>query len=284
MTRHGQAATARTARDLLSPDLLNSLEGVEQGLRRRRNLGRVGGIGLLALATVQIALAVSSTATSVSWSAVMSQWYVFVASTLVAAALVLFVAARFWIKESRTAFRYTCRIVNFDPVASTPKGALPWLRHDLSELLNDRIGRLSFLNEEPKEPEYQETHVYIGGEYLVREDSEKVRVIEVTPRLRVGGPSAAETLAHTVRYELPERKNGAGPEELGLEPEDTDKILERVYFSVATRLYKQIQTDVERKIALLPTRYLRATAYLYEAEDYVQSNTLDAYDDAQELF
>ena len=35
--------------------------------------------------------------------------------------------------------------------------------------------------------------------------------------------------------------------------------------------------DVLRKIELLPKRYFRAAAYFYEAEDYVRSNTLDAY-------
>jgi tetratricopeptide (TPR) repeat protein len=286
VTEQGQGATARIASDLLSPDLLNGLGGIEQGLRRRRNLGRAGGIGLVGLATIQIGLVVSNMVTSVSWSAVMGQWYVFVASTIVAATLVLFVATRYWIKESRTAFRYTCRIVEFDAVGSAPAGALPSLRHDLSELLNDRIGRLSFLNQEPDGPEQEEAHLHIAGEYLVREEGEGENrlLIELTPRLRVGGPSASETLAHRVSYPLPERKEGQAPDELGLKREDIGKILELVYFSVATCLYKQIQNDVERKIALLPTRYLRATAYLYEAEDYSQSNTLDAYDDAQALF
>lgn len=285
-TRHGQGGTVRTARDLLSPDLLNGLEGIEQGLRRRQSLGRIGVIGLLGLATVQIGLGVSSLTTSVSWSAVMSQWWVFLASTVFAAILVLLVATKYWIKESRTAFRYTCRIVKFDAVAPTPDDALPWLRHDLAELLNDRVGRLSFLDDEPAQPEQQEAHVHIAGEYLIRKEVQNgsdVRVLEVTPRLRVGGPAASATLAHTVRYELPPETKRKGSEEV-VPREHYDKILEQVYFSVATRLYKQIQRDVEQKIALLPTRYLRATAYLYEAEDYAQSNTLDAYDDAQELF
>jgi hypothetical protein len=284
MTRRDGGAAARTAKDLLSPDLLNGLEGIEQGLRRRRSLGRAGGIGLVALATIQLGLGISSLLTNVSWGDVMGQWYVFVAATIVAGTLALFVALRYWIKESRTAFRYTCRIVEFEPVAGAPKDAVPTLRHDLAELLNDRIGRISFLDQEPESPEQAEAHVHVAGAYLVRwEESPRRHLIEITPRVRVGGPTASETLAHTVRYELPENEDEA-PGPLGLTRDDTDKILEHVYFSVATRLYKQIQGDVERKIDLLPTRYLRATAYMYEAEDYAQSNTLDAYDDAQVLF
>jgi hypothetical protein len=286
MTQEGQGSTARRLGDLLSPDLLNGLAGIEQGLRTRRNLGRIGAVGLLALATVQVGLAVSSIATGISWSAVMGQWYIFAAATIVAATLVLFVATRYWLKESRTAFRYTCRIVEFDAVGTAPANALPTLQHDLAELLNDRIGRISFRNREPEGPEQEEAHVHIAGDYLVRESGEGDNrlLIELTPRLRVGGPSAPERLAHTVNYPLPEREHGDAADELGLERDDVRKLLELVYFSVATHLYKQIRSNVERKISLLPTRYLRATAYLYEAEDYAQSNTLDAYDDAQELF
>ena len=65
---------------------------------------------------------------------------------------------------------------------------------------------------------------------------------------------------------------------------DYEKLVERVYFSVATEIYARLRTDVEHKIALLPTKYLRARAYLNEAEDYARSRTLDAYSDACELY
>src|SRR5206468_911058 len=61
-------------------------------------------------------------------------------------------------------------------------------------------------------------------------------------------------------------------------------LLERVYFSVATEIYRQIREDVQRKIDLLPTSYLRGTAYLREADDYARSNTLDAYAEAATLY
>jgi hypothetical protein len=269
-----------TARDLFSPDLLTGLDGIESGLRRRRSLGRIGAIGLLALFALQLSLAILSAAKDVSWQSIVKQWYIAVPSILLAVTLVLFVAARYWLRESRTPFRYTCRIVEFAAVPPTPDKALPWLRHDVMELLNDRIGRLSFRDTEPQEPEEQEAHLHIAGEYLVRKDGAGDRTLEVTPRVRVGGEHASQSLAHAVRYG-PE-KEGTATGTLALE--DYNKVLERVYFSVASHLYKQIRDDVERKVDLLPTRYLRATAYLHEAEDYAQSNTLDAYDDAQALF
>ena len=69
-----------------------------------------------------------------------------------------------------------------------------------------------------------------------------------------------------------------------LAPEAYEKLLERLYFSVASHLYAQIRADVGRKIALLPKRYFRASAYFYEAGDYARSNTLDAYEQARELY
>ena len=66
--------------------------------------------------------------------------------------------------------------------------------------------------------------------------------------------------------------------------EDYDRILERVYFSVASQVYTQLKTDVQRKIDLLPTTYLRANAYFQEAEDYAASNTVDAYLSARDLY
>ena len=69
-----------------------------------------------------------------------------------------------------------------------------------------------------------------------------------------------------------------------LEFSDYERILDRVYFSVTTAVYRQIRHDVDRKIKLLPSRNLRANAYLYEADDYVRSNTLDAYAEAEGLY
>jgi tetratricopeptide (TPR) repeat protein len=109
----------------------------------------------------------------------------------------------------------------------------------------------------------------------------------------VGSP---ETLAHAVKFKLPapgpvtpQNNNGPQPATLEETPPRIDarlyeQILERVYFSIATEIYKQIQEDVKRKIELLPTTYFRAVALFHEAEDYARSTTLDAYDEALELY
>src|SRR5207247_11043048 len=69
-----------------------------------------------------------------------------------------------------------------------------------------------------------------------------------------------------------------------LAPETYEKLLERLYFSIASHLYGQIRVDVGRKIDLLPKRFFRASAYFHEAGDYARSNTLDAYEQARELY
>ena len=83
---------------------------------------------------------------------------------------------------------------------------------------------------------------------------------------------------------MPARADDGAPASPTLREVDYEKIVERVYFSVATQIYRQIRRDVQRKISLLPTRYLRATAYFHEAEDYARSNTLDALDAARDLY
>jgi hypothetical protein len=292
-----------------SKDLLDQIGGIEDGLRRKRRLGQVGLVGLV-LSALQIAVLAGTsdwwaTLTSLSWGTLAENWLVIVPPVLFALATTLFVAGRFWLRESRQPFRYTCQVEEFTPVTPTPGGVLPWLRHDLTQLLNDRIGRLEFVKAEPESPEACEAHIQIEGEYLIRkEDSELPgHILEVTPRVRIGGTGAPAKLSHPVRVELTERYEVIDEAQPGrgldgasfnghddartpthLRHEDYSRIRERIYFSVATRLYQQIRQDVQRKIDLLPTPYLRATAYLFEADDYAKSTTLDAYDEAANLY
>jgi hypothetical protein len=293
-----------------SKDLLDQIGGIEDGLRRKRRLGQVGLVGL-ALSALQIAVLAGTsdwwaTLTNLSWGTLAENWLVIVPPVLFALATTLFVAGRFWLRESRQPFRYTCQVAEFTPVSPTPGGVLPWLRHDLTQRLNDRIGRLEFVDAEPESAEDCEAHIQIEGEYLIRKEDPELpgHILEVTPRVRIGGTGAPATLSHPVRFELSEgyevideaqpaggldeavddgRDDEQTPIRL-LRHEDYSRVLERVYFSVATRLYQQIRQDVQRKIDLLPTPYLRATAYLYEADDYAKSTTLDAYDEAAKLF
>ena len=193
------------------------------------------------------------------------------------------------------------------------------LSHDLAERLNERIKRLSLLDEgeiktkpgkddaeaQPRaEAAKHKSHVHIRGYYVIRQKPDGQWFVEVMPRVRIGPPGSPETLAHPVKFKLPKdeaeskekartSKDESAPASMVKSTQEApptmtarqyEQILERVYFSVATEIYKQIQQDVKRKIELLPTNYFRAVALFHEAEDYANSNTLDAYADARKLY
>jgi tetratricopeptide (TPR) repeat protein len=158
-------------------------------------------------------------------------------------------------------------------------GATPlsWLVQDLSERLSRRIGRLSLLGDQYSgQPAAGQSHIHIEGTYGVRQDGQGVWNVEVLPTVRVGPTGSPATVAHLVKFTV-------GPGQT-LAPEAYEKLLERLYFSIASHLYGQIRVDVARKIDLLPKRFFRASAYFHEAGDYARSNTLDAYEQARELY
>jgi len=163
--------------------------------------------------------------------------------------------------------------------ANTGTGVTPlsWLVQDLSERLSRRIGRLSLLDDEYSgRTEAPQSHIHIGGTYGVRENAQGVWNVEVLPWVRLGPTGSPATVAHLVKFTLGRDQS--------LTPEEYEKLLERLYFSVASHLYGQIRVDVGRKIDLLPKRFFRASAYFHEARDYARSNTLDAYEQARELY
>jgi tetratricopeptide (TPR) repeat protein len=157
-------------------------------------------------------------------------------------------------------------------------GATPlaWFVQDLTDRLSRRIGRLSWLPEDLSNQTTAQSHIHIEGTYGVRENALGVWNVEVLPRVRIGLKESPATVAHLVTFTV-------GPDQT-LAPEAYEKLLERLYFSVASHLYGQIRVDVGRKINLLPKRYFRASAYFHEAGDYARSNTLDAYEQARELY
>ena len=269
-------------------DLLSRVEGVEPALRRGHTFQRIGwgAFGLSALS------ALGSVFTSrwwqgihqgASWGGGLHEWLLVGGVAGVVVAFVLVGWLRLWVRSSRTPFRYTYSIEAFEPVEGTAEEPqMAWLRHDLSTRLSRRIRRLSLLDERYSgTTDAPEAHIHIGGVYGVRKRSSGESVIEVMPWVRLGPTGSAATLAHPVRFAL-----RSGPDELKSEngAASYEKLVERVYFSVATRIYRQIRDDVRRKIDLLPRRYFRAAAYFYEAEDYIRSNTLDAYKQAQKLY
>ncbi len=69
-----------------------------------------------------------------------------------------------------------------------------------------------------------------------------------------------------------------------LKASEYEDIVERVYSSIATEVYRRIESDVREKIALFPTAHLRAVALYHEAEDFARSNTVDAYEQAIALY
>jgi hypothetical protein len=305
-------------------DLLEQLSGIESGLQRQRRLGRLGIVAVVAAVVQALAVVLRSdlwtTLTSAHWhelffghgnvEGLFDKWPFVVALVVVLLAFFFLAWKRFWLKESQAPFRYTYAIDEFEALGP-PDDSLRWLRHHLSTRLNESIGRLFLLEPDPgvsgtpeggsgdkregrsAPPPKYDSHIRIRGHYgkrVVAQDDGCRWQLEVITRVRIGPEGAPESLAHPVRFPLdsiPKAANGCGPN--GTEPrplrsEEYELVLERVYSHVATEIYKQMQQDVQHKIELLPTRYYRARAYFYEAEDYARSNTLDAYDEARKLY
>lgn len=194
------------------------------------------------------------------------------------------------------------------------------LHHDLTERLDQRIKRFAILKEPPSggqaessespeaSPRRYSSHIHISGHYAVREKNEDKWFVHVMPEVRIGPPGAPAMLAHPVWYLLndsergskgvskaPTRPGGRDASPPAPEPEDKQcahtleaseyrDIVERVYSSVATEVYRQLDSDVRQKIALFPTSHLRAIALYHEAEDFARSNTVDAYERAIALY
>lgn len=264
-------------------DLLKQIEGVDGRLTKGvqlRWLGRLGVTGSTA--------ALAYLSKRYGWS-----WELLVPTVGLAVSGAVVSQGREWIQSSRQPFRYTFSVAPFEPAskaeavgedADALRRACDWIRADLILMLSERIGRLSLLPEEqipPDTPDRPAAHIHISGSYGSRTtDGENREVtIELMPLVRIGSSKCSATVAHWVRQMWT-----AEHRDLTYDRATYDQILERLYFSVATQIYKQIRLDVARKISRLPTQYLRATAYFHEAEDYASSNTLDAFDDASELY
>ena len=266
---------------------------MERTLRRGRRLGALGWLSaIFGLAQVIVAVA-SAEIWNLDFSEVADQWYLWSAVAFFVLAGVLLNWTRFWVRESRSPFRYTFSIEPFQPVPddTIDRDLLHWLERDLEETLSRRIPRLSRLvpGAEPQAagpdesasepaPRRDASHIHIAANYGVRRRKDERTFFEVTPWIRMGPPGNPSTLAHPVRFRLREAKSPDADEDA------YESVIERIYFSVATAIYARIEKDVEEKIDLLPGSRFRAAAYFYEAEDYVRSNTLDAYDKAGALY
>jgi tetratricopeptide (TPR) repeat protein len=225
---------------------------------------------------------------------------------------------RFLLKEAEEPFRYTFSIEPFKSVRGAEGGEIRigtdnWfhnlLHHDLMERLNERIKRLFLLEDvSPEETDSDSqqkllSHIHVSGYYAVREKEKGEKVFYVMPRVRIGPAGNPSTLAHPVKYPL-KIKEKVGEESTREEPcpgdgnnaaagvdaphpldtNEYNQIVERIYSSVATEIYSQIQSDLKTKMTLFPTKYMRAVALYHEAEDFARSNTVDAYDRALHLY
>ncbi|PWT91085.1 MAG: hypothetical protein C5B56_04380, partial [Proteobacteria bacterium] len=268
---------------IFSSALLEKVSNIEKGLKIRKQIGLAGSVGLIVSAAAEAAILVAN---EPLWQKLVrgqlritaADWTLY---TPPVAFFLFFFAwswSRFWLNESKAPFRYTCSIQPLTCIDGTEQAAMRAVPYDLAELLARRLGRFSFIESSVK-PEDETSHIHIQGAYLIREKADGRKVIEVMPAVRVGGDSKPHTLAHPVAFRL-----SAGCEPQAVSPADYAKLIERVYFSVATEIYQQIQQDVRRKIALLPAKRFRAVALLHEADDYARSNTLDAYEDARRMY
>ncbi|HEU4392534.1 MAG TPA: hypothetical protein VFR04_02730 [Solirubrobacterales bacterium] len=279
---------------IVDPELLGR---VRRG-RRYRSVGWLGVLGsIVAFAVTQLNSVFGDE--SVSSQATTHPTQFAIGGIVLTISLLLVNWTRIWVQESREPFQYTFSVGAFEsfppgegpaePLA--PGGPMDWLGRDLTEKLSSRVQRLSLLDEEdaPKaEPDGPPaSHVHITGWYGIRRLEDGNWVLEVVPKVRLGGKGAAAKLAQTVCFRLRDGSSGNG--QPGAQPPPLDetayrRLFERVYWSVASTIYDQIRRGVEEKVGLLPPGHLRAAAYLYEADDYAASNTLDAYEAARTLY
>jgi tetratricopeptide (TPR) repeat protein len=119
--------------------------------------------------------------------------------------------------------------------------------------------------------------------------------VQLMPRIRIGPEGSPATLGHPIFFPLGPDKRVRGAKvsqgtrapqdekpavEVDLEAGQYTQIVERVYSSVATEIYRRLDSDVREKTKLFPTASLRILALCREAEDFARSNTVDAYDRA----
>lgn len=290
---------------------LGSVEGVERDLLKRKQVGTLGWVGAIAGALVQALIIVTDKEISLGvigdffkgilrgdLSVLLSSE--FLGMTFLVAGFLVFVVTRqtaFMLKESEEPFRYTFWIDEFAEVKGTPdkrftlamSDRINLLHHDLRERLNSRIRRFSLLDPKTLSEAARSaltSHIHIQGHYAVREGGKGEWQLHLMPSIRIGPEGSAETLAVPVRYPLVTFPKAGGAEagSFELDAERYNQMVEQVYSTVATEVYRQIEQDVKNKMNLFPTHYLRSVAYFHEAEDYARSNTIDAYDRAIDLF
>lgn len=294
-------------------DSLKLVQGVENNLRARRRFGTWAALAAVAMQIVTVAVDKNyfEKLGRFFFNLVNGQWkdiftgdgrlysYEIVAALMLvggAAAVVLVRRTRFLLRDSKEPFRYTFSVDPFlcvsvcdasaekpgEGLAREPSGQFRLLHHDLMSKLNSNIRRLSLLdltslsNTDRRD---LSSHIHISGHYLISRTSVTADVyrIEVMPRIRIGARDRPQQLAPRVCLTDISFKGD-------LAESDYSHVVEHVYSRIATAVYQRIREDIKSKINLYPTPYVRAVGLFYEAEDFEQSNTVDAYDHAIDLY
>jgi len=296
-------------RDLFpSKEQANNIKDIESVLLSRKTNGKIAGGLAVASALVQITILLWPFLKKIIDASYKFdyQWYLNDPKKLIP--LVLLVITVFiylilrrtsvFLKETKEPFRYTFCVKAFKPVENTPGERFKLedgdrfnlLHHDLTELINQRIKRFSILHDftEKKDDvntissldKRKSSHIDIFGFYAIREDKKDGDwIIHVMPYIRIGPPDAPATLAQSIRFPL---STDDSPEKL--DTHEYNQLLERVYSRVTTEIYAQIEKDIKNKIRLFPTRYLKANALYHEARDMANSNTINAFESAINLY
>jgi tetratricopeptide (TPR) repeat protein len=205
---------------------------------------------------------------------------------------------KFLFKYSEEPFRYTFWVEPFKHVKDTESEVHKideddrfhcLLHHDLMEKLNERIRRLSLLDAKKLDSKLKHSlssHIHIEGHFTIRNLAENHCTIQLMPRIRIGPQENPVTLAKPIEIKL--GYDRATCQLMSLETSSGNdpygRIVEHLYSRIATEIYRQIKSDLNEKIQLFPSKYLRAVALFHEAEDFSRSNTIDAYEHAIDLY
>lgn len=300
-----------TISDLIpSTAQLKALQGVEKDLVQNRRNSLIGALIALVAVIVQVVAAIQgpwlgnlgqflANFFTGNWSQLFGDGglsaYEAIGLSVVVAGVVVYAGygyLAFFFKESEEPFRYTfwidaIEMLNEDasdppsPPALKDLDRLDLLHHDVKERLNQRIRRLSLLAPADAKEDKSATenrspsNIKISGQCAVRNDDEGVW-LHIMPTVRIGPSGTPETLAQSIKFK-PATQTDISASDYGL-------IVEQVYSSIATEIYRQIKEDIEQKVKLFPFGYLRAVALVNEAMDFERSNTIDAYDHAIDLY
>ena len=300
-------------RDILpTADQFKLVRGIEAELLQRRRKGMIGGIVGISAAVLQVVLAVAKGGYAANlgkfltnlgtgkFTELIGEKGLPINEAIGMGVIVFGFGVYFtyrWTsvlaKESREPFQYTFWVDRFEEVLGTPcerftlksKDRLNLFHHDLMERLSLRIRRLALLNANidvpPEARRSLTSHIHVKGDFAMRQLKNGKWVLQIMPMIRIGPVGRPETLPDPVKIELSAH---SGADERELEPNAYNQLVERVYSIVASAMYKQIRSDLKVKSTLFPTSYLRAVALYHEAVDFERSNTIDAYDDAINLY